>query len=121
MTDSGPRRLDGTINSAGIETGWVLDGVTGYNWLRRTPELAPASPERIIQVADNAYLDPGSSGTFVIEIKLPHQGEVRQHHPEGPVRVQVGGQWKIQNPKGIPSCLFRARPERSRHRRQDPA
>src|SRR5262245_12266777 len=49
MTDSGPNGIHGTVNPSGVRSGVVVDGATAYNWVRRPPELAPASPERIIQ------------------------------------------------------------------------
>ena len=61
----------------------VFDGATGYNWVRRPPEQAPPSPERVIQVPDNIDLEPGNE-PFTIELRYRTQGELRQHHPEGP-------------------------------------
>ena len=72
MTDSSGSGVNGAIvPSSDITTGWVsYDGATGYHWLRRPPNEPPASPERIIQVPDNANLEPGSAtGTFTIELR----------------------------------------------------
>lgn len=106
MADSGPRGLNGAVDPSGVTTGWTEGTVTGYSWARRAPELAPPSPERIIQIPDNAYLDPGSD-TFTIEIRYRTKEKFGNIIQKGQSRT-VGGQWKIQNPQGIPSCLFKS-------------
>src|SRR3954452_18669033 len=50
MQDSGPQGLNGVIDPSGVQTGFMLAGVTGYSWVHRPPEQGPPSPERIIQV-----------------------------------------------------------------------
>lgn len=104
MLDSGPRGLNGTIDPTGVQTGWSMAGVTGYSWVHRPPEQGPPSPERIIQVPDNPYLDAGSD-TFTIEIRYRTKENFGNIIQKGQAHT-VGGQWKIQNPHGIPSCLF---------------
>lgn len=107
MSDSGPRGLNGTVNPTGVMTGWTDGTATGYNWVRRPPTDPPPSPERIVQVPDNVYLDPGGSGTFVVQIRYRTKEKFGNIIQKGQSHT-VGGQWKIQNPKGIPSCLFRS-------------
>lgn len=97
--------LSGTIDQDGVDTGYVIDGATGYHWVRRPPEQAPASPERIIQVPDHPRLDPGT-GTFTIEIRYRTKEKFGNIIQKGQAQAR-GGQWKIQNPQGIPSCLFK--------------
>ncbi len=105
MTDSGPTGLNGAVDPAGVDAGYSYDGASGYHWVRRPPEAYPASPERIIQVPDNALLDPGD-GTFVLEIRYRTKENFGNIIQKGQART-YGGQWKIQAPKGIPSCLFK--------------
>ena len=106
MSDSGPHGLQGTINPTGVQTGWVLSGVTGYNWVHRSPTLGPPSPERVIQVPDHAYLDPGSD-TFTLEIRYRTKEKFGNIIQKGQ-SATPGGQWKVQNPGGLPSCLFKS-------------
>jgi hypothetical protein len=105
MTDSSGNGIDGVINPAGVRTGVRFDGETGYRWKRRNPTAPPASPERIIQVADNSHLDPGT-GTFTVEIRYRTKEKFGNIIQKGQART-FGGQWKIQNPQGRPSCLFK--------------
>jgi hypothetical protein len=109
MTDSGGSGLDGAIVASDqITTGWVsYDGATGYHWLRRPPNEPPASPERVIQVPDNINLEPGSgTGTFTIELRFRTSNKFGNIAQKGQATSR-GGQWKIQNPQGRPSCLFK--------------
>lgn len=106
MTDSSGNGLDGAIVASDqITTGWVVDGATGYHWLRRAPEPPPAQPERVIQVPDNINLEPGNEN-FTIEIRYRTKEKFGNIIQKGQAQAR-GGQWKIQNPKGIPSCLFK--------------
>jgi hypothetical protein len=109
MADSSGNGLDGAIvQSSQILTGAVnYDGAIGYRWVRRPPNEPPASPERIIQVPDNLNLEPGSStGTFTIEIRFRTSNKFGNIVQKGQATSR-GGQWKIQNPQGRPSCLFK--------------
>lgn len=105
MVDSSGNGLDGVINQDGLDTGFTIDGATGYNWPRRNPNEAPASPERIIQVADNVHLDPGAD-SFTVEIRYRTKEKFGNIIQKGQ-SASKGGQWKIQNPMGTPSCLFK--------------
>lgn len=109
MTDTGSSNLNlaGVIDQDGLDTGVEVDGATGYAWLFTSPEAPPAKPERVIQVPDNAALDAGSD-TFTVELRYRTSnsfGNVIQKGQSG----SVGGQWKIQQPGGYPSCLFKRR------------
>ncbi len=104
MVDSGPNGHDATVDQSGIDTGFCYDGATGYRWLWRDPIAPPASPERVIVIPDHPDLDP-LDDIYHGRDPVPDPEQVRQHHPEGPGH-QTGGQWKIQNPGGRPSCLY---------------
>jgi hypothetical protein len=105
MLDSSGNGLDTPIDQAGLDTGEVYNGATGYRWLFRAPAAPPASPERVIQVADNPLLDPGGD-TFTVEIRFRTKEKFGNIIQKGQ-SASRGGQWKIQNPKGLPSCLFK--------------
>ena len=105
MLDSSGNGLHAPINQDGLDTGAIYDGATGYFWTRRNPNEPPASPERVIQVPDSALIDPGAD-TFVIEIRYRTKEKFGNITQKGQ-SATVGGQWKIQNPQGIPSCLFK--------------
>ena len=105
MMDSSGSGLSGLIDQAGLDTGVVYNGSTGYFWPRRGPNEPPASPERIIQVADSPLLDP-MNDTFTVEIRYRTKEKFGNIIQKGQ-SASKGGQWKIQNPKGRPSCLFK--------------
>lgn len=105
MVDSGPHGLDAPVDQSGLDTGFTLDGATGYSWLRRPPNQPPASPERVIQIADNPRLEP-MNDTFTVEIRFRTKEGFGNIAQKGQATSR-GGQWKIQNPLGRPSCLFK--------------
>ncbi|MFZ2501222.1 MAG: PKD domain-containing protein [Nocardioides sp.] len=105
MADSGPNGLHAAIDQSGLDTGYNIGGATGYNWLFRSPEEAPASPERVIQIPDDPALEPGD-GAFTIELRYRTNFSFGNITQKGQAE-SVGGQWKIQAPSGIPSCLFK--------------
>ncbi len=108
MIDSSGNGLDGAIvPSDQITTGQLLDGATGYHWLRRPPTPPPAQPERIIQVADNDLLDmSNAAATYTVEIRYRTKEKFGNIIQKGQ-SASKGGQFKIQNPQGRPSCLFK--------------
>ena len=104
MTDSSGNGNNGTVDPTGVQSGATFDNATGYNWVDRDPTNPPASPERVVRVADDPALEPGD-GAFTMEIRF------RTSHKYGNIiqkgqATTVGGQWKVQNPGGRPSCLF---------------
>jgi hypothetical protein len=107
MTDSGPNGLSASINQAGLDTGVSYAGATGYRWLRKAPNDLPVAPERIIQISDNDHLDPGpNEQTFTVEVRYRTRENFGNITQKGQATTR-GGQWKIQNPLGRPSCLFK--------------
>ena len=105
MHDSGPNGLAAPVDPAGVSSGVEFDGATGYVWARRAPEAWPPSPERVIQVPDNPSLEPGD-GPFTIQLRYRTQENFGNITQKGQAQTK-GGQWKIQAPGGIPSCLFK--------------
>ncbi len=106
MVDSGPNGLNGTVNPSGVTSGFIsYDGATGYDWSRRPPASLPVALERVIQVPDNPLLDAGSD-TFTLQIRYRTKEKYGNVIQKGQAH-SYGGQWKVQAPKGIPSCLFK--------------
>jgi PKD repeat protein len=105
MADSGPNHLDGTVDPTGVQSGVPFDGAVGYSWSHRSPTAPPASPERVVQIPDNANLEPGN-GPFTLEIRYRTKEKYGNITQKGQ-SASPGGQWKIQAPGGIPSCLFK--------------
>ena len=105
MVDSGPNGLHAPVNQSGLDTGFMFGGAIGYSWPRRPPNEPPASPERVIAVPDNLNLDP-LSDTYTVEIRFRTREKFGNITQKGQATTR-GGQWKIQNPQGRPSCLFK--------------
>ena len=105
MVDGSGNGLNGSINQAGVNTGVTFGGATGYEWTYRSPTAPPASPERVIQVPDNNLLDPNND-TWTAEIRYRTKYKFGNIMQKGQ-SASVGGQFKIQNPGGMPSCLFK--------------
>ncbi len=102
--DSGPNHLDGVIGT-GIQTGATTSGATGYRWLFRSPTAPPADPERLVQVANNPLLSPGTSD-FSVTVRYrtnQHFGNMVQKGQAG----STGGYWKLENPNGQLNCVVR--------------
>lgn len=107
MIDSGPNAINVGINQNGLDTGVAYAGAVGYRWAYRSPTAPPASPERVIVIPDNDNLDPGAANqTFAVEIRYRTKQKFGNIIQKGQ-STSAGGQWKIQNPGGIPQCLFK--------------
>jgi Concanavalin A-like lectin/glucanases superfamily len=71
------------------------------------PDTPPAVPEHVVQVPDNSSLEPGSAyTTFTVELRYRTKEKFGNIAQKGQATTP-GGQWKIQNPLGRPSCLFK--------------
>ncbi|MGL5825471.1 MAG: LamG-like jellyroll fold domain-containing protein [Nocardioides sp.] len=104
--DSSGNGLNALIDQSGLDTGVTYDGSTGYFWPRKGPNALPVAPERIVQVPDNPLLDPAGD-TFTVEIRYRTKENFGNIIQKGQ-SASKGGQWKIQNPRGMPSCLFKS-------------
>ena len=105
MVDSSGNGNDGIVDPTGVESGGEFDGATGYNWVYRSPTAPPASPERVVQVPDDVALEPAGQD-FTIELRVRFTDKFGNIAQKGQ-SATPGGQWKIQAPQGIPSCLFK--------------
>ena len=107
MTDSSGNGNDGVVDPTGVESGGVYDGETAYNWVFRLPTEPPPSPERVVQVPDDAAgsLEP-TGQDFTVEVRVRYTDKFGNIIQKGQ-SATPGGQWKIQAPQGIPSCLFK--------------
>ncbi len=105
MLDSSGNGNHGVVDPTGVESGGVYDGETAYHWVYRSPTEPPASPERVVHVPDSEALEPAGQD-FTIELRVRFTDKFGNIAQKGQ-SVTPGGQWKIQAPKGIPSCLFK--------------
>ena len=105
MTDSSGNGNNGVVDPSASRAGRSTTGATGYNWAYRSPTAPPASPERVVQVPDNSALEPVNDD-FTIEIRFRFTDKFGNMAQKGQAQTP-GGQWKIQMPGGVPSCLFK--------------
>ncbi|MFV0460226.1 MAG: PKD domain-containing protein [Actinomycetales bacterium] len=105
LTDSSGRGGNGSVNPTAVVTGAVFEDSVGYEWPYRSPTEYPPAPERIVQVPDDTDLEPaGEDFTIELRFRFVHRfGNIIQKGQA----TTPGGQWKIQAPGGVPSCLFK--------------
>jgi hypothetical protein len=110
MLDSSGNGNDGAIEPTAapmLLTGVAIDGssgATGFRWSNVKPNLPPATPQRVVQVA-SAALNPGTRDWRI-------SFRYRTSHPFGNIvqkgqSATKGGQIKFQMPKGQISCMFK--------------
>jgi hypothetical protein len=104
MVDTGSTPVDGTVGSEVI-TGATYDGATGYRFPRLTPNTPPAHPEHLVSIPDGPSVDPGADD-YSIEIRYRTTNKFGNLIQKGQAAT-VGGQIKIQLPKGRPSCYYK--------------
>src|SRR6478736_9246113 len=95
--------VNGTIGSA-VQTGVSISGATAYHWVFTSPTAPPAKPERIVQ-ASSSTLNP-NSGNYTVTLRYrttKHFGNIVQKGQAG----SSGGYFKIENPNGNLTCVFR--------------
>ncbi|HET8615445.1 MAG TPA: laminin G domain-containing protein [Actinomycetales bacterium] len=105
MVDSGSAGLNGSIGGH-VTTGVTYDGATGYRFPRLQPNTPPADPEHLVTVPDAPFLDPGDASFYAIEIRYRTTNKFGNLIQKGQSTAR-GGQFKIQLPKGRPSCYFK--------------
>jgi hypothetical protein len=101
--DSGPNAIDGAVGSV-IQTG-LTDGTnTFFRYPYSPPNKTPADTPRLITV-DSAALNPGTRDFSIsFTYRTTHNfGNIVQKGQHG----APGGYFKIEQPKGHLSCLFR--------------
>jgi hypothetical protein len=115
MLDSSGNGIDGVIGSAVI-TGATYDGATGYRWLFASPTLPPVKLERVIQAYDDR-LNPGADDYAVTLRYRTTQpfGNIVQKGQGG----ATGGYFKIENPGGVLTCVFRGVDDAGNFRRKE--
>jgi hypothetical protein len=104
MLDSSGHGINGIIGSAVI-TGATYGGATGYRWPFTSPTNPPAQPERVVEVPNDVRLNPGNDD-YAVTIRYRTTktfGNIAQKGQGG----SPGGYWKIENPAGIFTCVFR--------------
>jgi PKD repeat protein len=74
-------------------------------WSKRSPTAPPPEPQRVVTVEDDPALEPGD-GDFTLEFRYRNQESYGNIMQKGQSTTR-GGQWKVQNPGGKPSCLFK--------------
>lgn len=101
MHDAGPLGLDGTIGSS------IGLGVVGgaYHWDYTPPDTPPLDPERLAVVPTDEALNPGTSD-FAIEVRYRTTETHGNIFQKGQSSTD-GGYWKLEQPDGFPTCLFR--------------
>ena len=104
MIDSGPYGLDGTIGSD-VATGVFGLGAVGYRWPWASPTAPPAKPGRIVNVASNNHLNPGSSD-YAVEFRYRTTQKFGNVVQKGQ-NATTGGYFKFEQPNGLMTCLFK--------------
>jgi hypothetical protein len=104
LVDSSGNRLNGTIG-AEVTTAATYAGATGHRFPNVTPNVPPARPEHINNVPHDARLNPGTADfAFTIRMRTTRSfGNVIQKGQSS----ATGGYFKMENPAGVPTCLFR--------------
>ena len=105
MSDSSGNGINGTIGAHVVVGTALSGGGTGYRFPYLKPNTPPADPDHVVRVPHDSRLNPGS-GNFAVELRLrtTHSfGNVMQKGQAG----SAGGYWKLQQPNGKISCLFR--------------
>lgn len=103
MQDSSGNNLDGQVNPTGVSSNGSY-----YHWVTRCPTCEPVAPERVISVPENDQfdiVDPNVTWTagFRFRTTSTFSGNIMQKGQS----TAVGGQIKIQAPRGRMQCLFK--------------
>lgn len=105
MVDSSGRGRHGAVDPGAAAAGLTLENGV-YHWSVRCPACPPTALPRVVQVPDNADLDiPDPDQRYSISFRF------RSHKGYGNIMQKgqattAGGQIKIENPKGLTTCVF---------------
>jgi hypothetical protein len=105
MVDSGGNGINGTIGDDVLAGTALSGGGTGYRFPFVAPNQPPARPEHLVRVAHRSALNPGTRA-YAVEVRMRTTqsfGNVIQKGQAG----TAGGYFKLQQPNGKISCLFR--------------
>jgi hypothetical protein len=104
MTDSGATPVDGTVG-AFVNPGKIDGGTTYYQFPQVSPNTTPADRNHLVTIPDSPSVRPGDLDyTITIRYRTTHNfGNLIQKGQS----ATKGGQFKIQLPKGRPSCYFK--------------
>jgi hypothetical protein len=106
MIDTSGNGFNGSIGSS-VQTGFVFNGATEYHWPFRSPTQPPAEPGRLVTVPHDDVLNPGTDD-YAVTIRyrtIQHFGNIIQKGQGG----APGGYFKLENPNGILTCVFRGK------------
>jgi hypothetical protein len=104
MVDSGPLGLDGRIGDS-IDVGSLGGGVSGYHWEYTPPDTGPKDDERLATVPTSEYLNPAND-EFALEFRYRTNRSFGNIMQKGQSSTD-GGYWKVEQPNGKITCLFR--------------
>lgn len=103
LRDSSGNGRNGAIG-ADVTTGVLYQGATGHRFATHMPS-AGAFAGHTSRVPHSTSLNP-DAGDFSIEIRLRTTYSFGNIMQKGQ-GTAVGGYWKLENPGGLPRCLFR--------------
>ncbi len=104
MQDSSGNYIDGRIVQPNDD---ITIGGGVYTWDRKGPNQLPVEPERIITVPDDDRLDVTDPAvTYTLEFRYKTTENFGNIIQKGQ-STAAGGQIKVQQPQGRPSCLFK--------------
>ena len=111
LVDASGNGLDGTI---GLD---VVHGADSGGQLAHTfpfvlPDSPPMHPEHLDRVADSDRIDPGTRD-YAVTIRARWTVDTGNILQKGQTGTK-GGFWKLENPGGKPTCLFRDGTNRTR-------
>ncbi|MFT4220214.1 MAG: PKD domain-containing protein [Microbacterium sp.] len=103
LRDSSGNGRNGTIG-ADVTPGVIYEGATAQRFATHLPSDG-AFPGHVDRVPHNTDLNP-DSGDFSVEIRLRTTYRFGNILQKGQ-GATAGGYWKVENPEGLPRCLFR--------------
>jgi PKD repeat protein len=103
LLDSSGNGRNGTIGTD-VTSGAMYQGATAHRFATHLPEDG-AFPGHVDRIPNAADLNP-DSGDFSIEVRLRTSYRFGNILQKGQ-GATAGGYWKLENPEGLPRCLFR--------------
>jgi hypothetical protein len=106
MRDSSGHGRHGAIRPGAAAAGLTLNG-SHYKWSVRCPSCPPTALARVVQVRDSAALDiPDPSVRWTLAFRF-RTGKGNSNVMQKGQATSAGGQIKIENPRGLMSCVFK--------------